>query len=289
MKVSPKKPHFFKPILPGFKHGIKIPIGFLKYLKGRENIEHAILRCAGKKWQVKVNGRRLEEGWEKFVEEHDLQYGDMLVFRYEGNMEFEVSIFHSNQCEREYEEEQEAHNVEETSNKFEFKGIDSHKPFSQTHFVRTVKPYCLSKDMLSIPKKFAWANGLSNKKCDLIIRDERQRSWNLILRSYSTNVYISGGWNEIRDTHCLKEGDHIMFEVVANEKKPTWKFHDITHMYFLLSGFIPMVSLQEMREFNNQMRAYDVDPGENWSEGTKIGTIASNQWKTPLARALARP
>nr|XP_009787704.1 PREDICTED: putative B3 domain-containing protein REM15 [Nicotiana sylvestris] len=238
MKVSPKKPHFFKPILPGFKHGIKIPTSFLKYLKGNNHIEHAILRRAGKKWLVKVKGRRLEDGWEKFAEEHDLQYGDILVFRYEGDMAFEVSIFHSNQCE----DEQKAHNVEETSKKFEFKGKPNnsikssnkefshseaaiHKPFGHSHFVCTVRPYCLSKDILSIPKQFAWANGLINKKCDLIIRDERQRSWNLILRSYSTNVYISGGWNKIRDTHCLKEGDRIMFEVVANEKKPTWKFH----------------------------------------------------------------
>nr|XP_016473039.1 PREDICTED: B3 domain-containing protein REM8-like [Nicotiana tabacum] len=225
MKVSPNKPHFLKPILPGFKHGIKIPLGFLKYLKDHDHIEHAILIRGSKKWLVKVNGRHLEEGWEKFAEDHDLQLGDMLVFGHEGNMEFEVSIFHSNQCEREYEEEQKVHNVEETSKKFEFKGIDTHKLFSQSRFVCTVRPYCLQNDILNIPKQFAWANGLINKKCDLIIRDERQRSWNLVVRSYSTNVYISGGWNEIRDIHCLKEGDRIMFEVVANEKKPTWKFH----------------------------------------------------------------
>lgn len=66
MKIPPKTPQFFKPILKGFKNGIKIPTGFLKYLKGHDHIEHAILRRVGKMWLVKVNGWRLEDGWKKF-------------------------------------------------------------------------------------------------------------------------------------------------------------------------------------------------------------------------------
>ncbi|KAM3270689.1 hypothetical protein P3S67_028891 [Capsicum chacoense] len=73
MKVSPKKPQLFKPILPGFKNGLKIPIGFLRYLKRHDQYEHAIMRRVGKKWRVKVNGQQSEDGnWNEFVEEHDL-------------------------------------------------------------------------------------------------------------------------------------------------------------------------------------------------------------------------
>ncbi|WMV40360.1 hypothetical protein MTR67_033745 [Solanum verrucosum] len=126
MKIPPKKPQFFKPIQKGFKHGLKIPIGFLKYLKGHDQHEHALLRRAGKTWLVMLNGWRLEEGWKEFAKENDLQLGDMLVFRHEGDMEFEVSIFDSSHCDREYAEylQQEAgfSNVEETCKKFEFKG-----------------------------------------------------------------------------------------------------------------------------------------------------------------------
>ncbi|PHU08818.1 hypothetical protein BC332_20678 [Capsicum chinense] len=83
----------------------KIPIGFLKYLKGQEHVKCGALKRDGKKWRVKVNGRKLEEGnWGKFVEEFDLQVGNILVFSHEGNMEFEVSIFDSSQCSREYAE-----------------------------------------------------------------------------------------------------------------------------------------------------------------------------------------
>lgn len=62
------------------------------------------------------------------MEENDLQLGDLLVFRHEGNMEFEVSIFDSSHCDREYAEyvQEEGgggvRTVEEISKKFEFKG-----------------------------------------------------------------------------------------------------------------------------------------------------------------------
>lgn len=42
---------------------------------------------------MKLNGNWLEDGWEKFVEKHDLHDGDLLVFKHEGDMEFEVAIF----------------------------------------------------------------------------------------------------------------------------------------------------------------------------------------------------
>nr|XP_009801950.1 PREDICTED: B3 domain-containing protein REM5-like [Nicotiana sylvestris] len=230
MKIPPKKPHFLKPILPGFKHDLKIPIGFLKYLKGCDHIEHAILKRDGKKWLVKVNGRRFGDGWAEFAEEHDLQLGDMLVFRHEGNMEFEVIIFDSSQCDREYaeyvqQEEGEVHTVEETSKNFEFKDAAIHNSVGQSYFICTVKPYCLTNGFLRIPKEFALANGLTNKKCNVIIRDERQRSWNLKLTTYGSQVYMGGRWSEFRAANDIKVGNHIMFEVVTNGEQPVWKFH----------------------------------------------------------------
>lgn len=59
---------------------------------------------------------KLEEGWGEFAEEHDLQLGDCLVFRHEGDMEFEVSIFGSSKCEREYEQPLEGVNEEQEEN-----------------------------------------------------------------------------------------------------------------------------------------------------------------------------
>nr|XP_033511428.1 B3 domain-containing protein REM10-like isoform X10 [Nicotiana tomentosiformis] len=230
MKVRPAKPHFFKPILPGFKHALKIPKGFLKYLKGHEH-EHAVLRRGSKKWLVKLNGQRLEEGWEKFAEEHGLQLGDLLIFRHEGEMEFEVTIFDSSHCDREYAEylqdEEDAHTVKDPSKKFEIKEAAPQNPIGQSHVVCTVRSYCFSKSYFRLPGKFTKANGLKNKKCGLIIRGERQRSWNLKLYTSYSQVYIGGKWGEFRDANDIKVGDRIMFEVVANGERPIWKFHHL--------------------------------------------------------------
>ncbi|KAJ8561124.1 hypothetical protein K7X08_027314 [Anisodus acutangulus] len=76
-----------------------------------------------------------------------------------------------------------------------------------------------------LPKQFAMANGLINKKCGVIIGDERQRPWNLRLATHDCRVHVVGGWGKFRVANDLKEGDHLMFEVVANGEKPIWKFH----------------------------------------------------------------
>ncbi|XP_069144123.1 B3 domain-containing protein REM9-like [Solanum lycopersicum] len=251
MKIPPKKPHFFKPIQPGFKNGLKIPIGFLKYLKGNDNVEHAILKRGGYKWSMKVNGHRFEAGWVEFVEQHGLKLGNILMFRHEGNMEFEFSIFDSSHCDREYVEYMEEvgdHTREEISKKFKFKEdaterprqkikssrktsshiikvANHHKSFGHSHVECTIREYNISRGYLHLPRQFAYANGLANKKCDLIIRDERQRSWNVKLSSSKTRSYISGcGRTKFFADNCLNKGDCIMFEVVTNGETPIWKF-----------------------------------------------------------------
>ncbi|PHT29843.1 hypothetical protein CQW23_30561 [Capsicum baccatum] len=245
----------------------KIPIGFLKYLKGQEHVKCGVLKRDGKKWRVKVNGRKLEEGnWGKFVEEFDLQVGNILVFSHEGNMEFEVSIFDSSQCSREYaeymqedvvedemdeeyeyeyeeeeEEEEEVATHDKPCEKSHFEYTTAtNKPFIRSHFECTITQKMFSRGLLYVPQHIAIANGLTNKKCGLIVRDERQRSWNLKLSFGGTRVltYIGYGLRKIIAENCTKEGDRINFEVVTNGKTPIWKFQVFT------DGEIPMKTFQ---------------------------------------------
>ncbi|KAM3266541.1 putative B3 domain-containing protein REM15 [Capsicum annuum] len=246
MKIPPKKPHFFKPILPGFKEKLKIPKGFLKYLKGHSHIERAILKRTGKKWLVKLNGRRLEDGWEKFAGELSLQLGDLVIFRHEGDMEFEVSIFDSSECEREDGAEENNRTPEETSNKFEFKDATGKpkpkitsqcKAFSdleaakdmllgRPHFISTVKPYWMSMSMIHVPKLFARESELSGRKCGIMIRDE-ERSWPFRLFYRGRHTFIGGEWRKFCAVNLLKEGDRILFEIFSNGEKPVLKIYDL--------------------------------------------------------------
>ncbi|KAM3362854.1 hypothetical protein P3S68_017708 [Capsicum galapagoense] len=160
-------------------------------------------------------------------------------------MEFKVS----SHCDREYlQEEEESNTVEETSKKVEFKANAEtaiRNPCGQSRFVCIVRPYCVSncylviiyskgmkciicahcyKQFQRLPSQFARANGLMNKKLGVIIRDERQRSWNLRLATYGLNVHVYNGWDDFCVVNNLKEGDYMTFEVVSDGGKPIWKF-----------------------------------------------------------------
>ncbi|CAN4077178.1 unnamed protein product [Withania somnifera] len=91
------------------------------------------------------------------------------------------------------------------------------------HFCCTLKSYYLSKCFLHVPNPFARLHGLSNRKCTIMIRDE-QRSWEFSLNSSGRQTYIGGRWRDFCVANCLKEGDCLMFEIVANREKPILKF-----------------------------------------------------------------
>ncbi|XP_015168724.1 B3 domain-containing protein REM10-like [Solanum tuberosum] len=224
MKGSSEKPSFFHPIRSSFKQGISLPNELLKHLKGHDQYEHAILRWADKEWLVKLNGVRLEDGLENFAEQNNLEEGDVLVFKHEGDMKFEVLKFDlSNQCE--IEEQQKAQKIEKTSERSKSKGAATHKHLDHSRFVCTIRPYCFKYGYLCLPIAFVLNNNLRDKIGNLIIRDEKQRSWNLRLNSFSPKRFVlNGGWAEFSVANDIKEGDEVMFEIVTNEEKPIWQY-----------------------------------------------------------------
>ncbi|XP_019086203.1 PREDICTED: B3 domain-containing protein REM7-like [Camelina sativa] len=102
---SPKNPHFFQALLPGFDSYLNIPVTFfLKHLQGINKQETAKLRTdvSDTVWELKIeDGRRLN-GWKEFVTAHDLRIGDVIVFRHEGDFVFHVTALGLNCCETEY-------------------------------------------------------------------------------------------------------------------------------------------------------------------------------------------
>ncbi|CAK9150345.1 unnamed protein product [Ilex paraguariensis] len=259
MRIPPKKPHFFRPILPGFLRGLLIPKSFFKYLAG-QNCEHALLRRGCKKWAVNINGHRFGDGWRKFAENEDLHVGDFIVFRHEGHMVFDVMVFKPSACERECppcdvrevesmqeRESPKAKSVKrfDRSNKILKKKPDSKhskvRPSSSTldhpYFMSTVKPYNIKEYRLNIPMGFARSNGLNKRRCEMILRDKKRRSWSVNLIYKASQVYIGRGWREFCITNGLKEGDSFGFELVENGKKPIWNFHG----KFSLQGFLVLI------------------------------------------------
>lgn len=82
-----------------------IPPAFLKKLKAGIPKKAILKDFSGRSWQVgmEILGRHLhfKTGWEKFAIDHFLEYGDFLIFKYDGNSLFHVKIFGLNGCKKE--------------------------------------------------------------------------------------------------------------------------------------------------------------------------------------------
>ncbi|CAL1385233.1 unnamed protein product [Linum trigynum] len=215
-------PHFFQPLLPGFHDHFSIPVGFGKYLEGREVGEGniAVLRSPGGKiYRVEMeNGREFKDGWKEFVDEHDLHVGDVVVFRLvDDPMVFDVMIFDPSACERPYphnevdvkteevvaaaeeerplpcaaagvaEPETGLHSIENGSGTpMETIRIakDGPSEAKKPYFVVSIKPDNLNNRRQRIPKCFSMTYGLNLGNAEGVVLDEEGRSWPVRINCY---------------------------------------------------------------------------------------------------------
>ncbi|EFH46655.1 hypothetical protein ARALYDRAFT_355494 [Arabidopsis lyrata subsp. lyrata] len=169
MFSSSAKPHFLKPILPGFKTYILIPKAFYsKYLEGRQEGNAAELRSDASEitWNIKIDGRRMTKGWEEFAVGHNLQVGDILVFRHEGNLLFHVTPFGLSCCEILYSQNDEKVVKDKTGKVTRYKTVK-----------KTAKNECSSvdTDFVYLPRGFTTSSGLSKLCNEIILMDEKSR------------------------------------------------------------------------------------------------------------------
>ncbi|XVF17774.1 hypothetical protein REPUB_Repub10bG0152500 [Reevesia pubescens] len=104
----PKTPHFFKIILEDTirDNKLEIPREFVrKYGDGLSS--PVLLKVpSGDTWQVELTKSDgdiwLQNGWQEFAQHYSQKYGHLLVFKYEGNGNFQVLIFDMSATEIEY-------------------------------------------------------------------------------------------------------------------------------------------------------------------------------------------
>ncbi|CAN4092782.1 unnamed protein product [Withania somnifera] len=100
-----RKPHFlvgFDPSLNSEK--LKIPPKFIKHMEGRASGPAVLVGPSGNSWPVNLiqqdDGLFFHSGWVSFVKDHCLETGDSLVFRYDGDLHFNVQAFDESSCEK---------------------------------------------------------------------------------------------------------------------------------------------------------------------------------------------
>ncbi|KAJ4967525.1 hypothetical protein NE237_019374 [Protea cynaroides] len=225
-----RKHHFFKPIMPPFQQ-LSIPRAFLKHLvdeMSEEGVGEATLnhQRSQKSWRMKVERFCFTEGWNDFVRDNDLRFGDFVVFRYEGAMVFDVKIFDRSSCEKKYhppataiKRETRKHQEREDSRiKITNHPKDGSKPTLDS-FKILMTEYNLRRSHVGIPKKFSLGNGLFGKIFKAIIRDEKGRSWSVRLNQDNRpRMRIGLGWRKFVLENHLKEGDSCIFKLANCEK-----------------------------------------------------------------------
>ncbi|XP_077224157.1 B3 domain-containing protein REM10-like [Tasmannia lanceolata] len=224
---------------------LSIPIAFHKYLVGEKGNIAVLKSTLGKSWRVKVrghiNGVFFEDGWEDFVVDHGLCSGDILVFRYEGNMVFDVTIFDKTACEKNYyplvlkseikiEKQREMKNQDHVEaskvlylggQMVVFEGSSSYKPKAH-QFVATIKRSNLKYDHMTIPKAFLVANNLFHIT-KITLKDPERRLLPVTVfhkkqKKYpNVTTFFSGGWKRFARWNKLKKGDECIFELVAKD------------------------------------------------------------------------
>ncbi|KAJ4902943.1 B3 domain-containing protein REM14 [Raphanus sativus] len=217
----------FKPLLPGFHTHLKIPVAFFsKYIQGTNEQTAAKLRSNASKitWEVKIedDGRRLTDGWKEFALAHDLRIGDILIFRQEKDMAFHVTLLGPSCCEIQYEScpEEENHigNIPKKNNPRKEKEIASLDP---SCFVAFVSPATLRHDKLNLPKSFVRANGLQKRCGEILLMNEKCKSWTLALKQeLCGSTYIRRGWRSFCGGNGLKTGGLYTFKLVQRGRTP---------------------------------------------------------------------
>ncbi|KAJ4763163.1 B3 domain-containing protein [Rhynchospora pubera] len=102
----PQRPHFFKFLFPGLSANLRIPSKFQRHIPS-ELPKKAVLLCPRHQvWEVEVCQAGpdifFQRGWPEFMKAHDMHIGYFLLFQYNGNMNFEVKVFDTTCCLKDY-------------------------------------------------------------------------------------------------------------------------------------------------------------------------------------------
>uniref|UniRef100_A0A0E0KGE3 TF-B3 domain-containing protein n=1 Tax=Oryza punctata TaxID=4537 RepID=A0A0E0KGE3_ORYPU len=96
--------YFFKVMIGDFHKRMTIPDKFAHHFKGAISKTIKLEPRSGYTFDVqvtkKLNRLVLESGWDSFVNAHDLNMGDFLVFNYNGDFLLQVLIFDPSGCEK---------------------------------------------------------------------------------------------------------------------------------------------------------------------------------------------
>ncbi|XP_027091694.1 B3 domain-containing protein Os03g0212300 [Coffea arabica] len=231
---------FFKFIAPDFEAELRLPPRFCRKLS--EKIpEQAFLGSRKGFWEVTI-GKRSDglltlggKGWKSFIHDHELKFGDFMVFEHTGGMVFKTYVFDPSACEKDYSS---AGSENLTTNKVPCaqprtlpnvagikdaeeeaeEAVGSYYP-DNPHFRITINRRNLRCNILTIPSEFVNSKYL-NQKTSVTLRNASGGEWQVKLTAYRTGykaaytqVVMAKGWGDFHMSNQLKIDDVCLFEL----------------------------------------------------------------------------
>ncbi|XP_066347382.1 putative B3 domain-containing protein Os04g0346900 [Miscanthus floridulus] len=290
------KPQFIRIFHPYLSEKMILPARFVKdYIRDEcLNSQTAIiLSPIGKFWHIELkndqSGIFFTGGWSQFLEFHGICNGDVLLFRYEGNMVFKFKAFGLSGRQKDFrnpnagiqpnaEKQQETHSPirKRKSNDEKSSSEENKRPKSSvtsptlklkepyqigtTSWIRKkINTYALER-LLTLSKKFCNSIGF-RITCTITLKTEidSTKSWQVRGAAYKDSCYIIGeGWKSFCQDNRLKTGDLCTFNII---KTTLWHV-TITHST-LADTF------KEKESPCSSSRDHKTNKGSSSSEGTK--------------------
>eukprot|EP00268_Persea_americana_P026173 TRINITY_DN2556_c0_g1_i1.p1 TRINITY_DN2556_c0_g1~~TRINITY_DN2556_c0_g1_i1.p1 ORF type:complete len:295 (+),score=47.91 TRINITY_DN2556_c0_g1_i1:21-905(+) len=234
-------PCFFKVMIGDFSEKLRIPPAFIPNFHGKL-IEESTLKCPNDEvWPVKMKhdaGKLFfDNGWQDFVKDKNLEVGDFLVFRYDGDSGFDVQIFGKSGCEKGgslfYKKVRKCLRFTALCTcRFQIKSAESDEKngkgkrkavfdvkscrfkLKHPHFTarwRQHKPYTVL-----IPKAFVRQYNLT-KRVDWSFRNPSGELWPVKIVHSCNRSDFGAGWRDFRVGNKLTGGDNCIFEFLKDD------------------------------------------------------------------------
>uniref|UniRef100_A0A0D3DH83 TF-B3 domain-containing protein n=1 Tax=Brassica oleracea var. oleracea TaxID=109376 RepID=A0A0D3DH83_BRAOL len=257
-----KQPCSVSDLLTEVKHSVMIPDSFVSnHLKGNIQSTKLKLTsdASDRTWEVELDGQRFARGWKHFSDHHCVRSDDVLSFRQDGDMVFHVTPFGRRFTQQiqfisstsEASDDDDEHNIfdddvyDDEDIGDEDVGYDDdatseeelypNKTLSKkrartetecssenTYLVAHATPSSLNRNHMYLPSKFARANGLNNRQCEIDLRNEHGKSWTLDLTHHKSTgqAFVRNGWTSFCKANGIKAESFRRFKFVQTGTKP---------------------------------------------------------------------
>ncbi|XP_074311825.1 putative B3 domain-containing protein Os03g0621600 isoform X2 [Silene latifolia] len=208
--VTQQHPSFFQVFLPEHNSTkLAIPRAFIREFKGNIPKKVTLKNVEGRVWDAKVEkiGDRvcISQGWEKYVNDHSLEKGCFLIFKYLQDSSFYVLVFGVDGIIKE-EPEDAITNVPSSS-----RGRKWNKGVSSTRFFKKYGPGF--KNYVCIPNSVADGSVMTVGEAVKLrnnvggtIRTELRRTQDRFVLGYGLRNY----WHKCK----FNNGDKLQFDVI---------------------------------------------------------------------------